>query len=186
MVYKSHWSPFGSRHTMQIFWQPIAEWSVYIESAVSLIRILERPNGKAKTHCTLSVFTICLAPWQSKETLCPKSLAHLGLANCYWDSLCPILGFREFPQVDRFMLLGFSVLDPPSHPSKSSWSSGTGNEHCQLQTFKNVSVSFLSWAGFSFFMFNERCRERIGCRSYEQTHPCVIVPSCKGNINCTV
>lgn len=38
---------------MQIVWQPTVEWSVYTEFAISLIRILERSNGKSKTHCTL-------------------------------------------------------------------------------------------------------------------------------------
>lgn len=36
-----------------------------------------------------------------------------------------------------------------------------------------MSVSFHSLAGFPFFMFHERSRERMGCRCYSWTHPCV-------------
>lgn len=44
-------------HTMQIFCQTIAEWSVYTQSATSLIRILERPMGKPK-HAALYVSSL--------------------------------------------------------------------------------------------------------------------------------
>lgn len=113
-------------HTMQTFWQPIVEWSIYIEFAISLIKIWERSNEKVKTHCTVCLHYLLSTRDYEAKKLCCKSLDHLELANCYWDSLCPILGFSKFPQVVRFMLLGFSLLDPPSHVSNSSWSSGTG------------------------------------------------------------
>lgn len=113
-------------HTKQIFWQPSAEWSTYLESVISLIRILKRSNRKAQAHCTLSsLFAQHHGLW-SKESLCPRNLANLELAHCHWDSLCPILGFREFSQVAHFMFHGFSLLDPPSCVSNSSWSCGRG------------------------------------------------------------
>lgn len=58
--------------------------------------------------------------YEAKKFFALGSLANSELADCHWDTLCPILGFREFPQVDHFMLLGFSLLDPPSRVSNAS------------------------------------------------------------------
>lgn len=111
-------------------------------------------------HCLLNTST-----YEVKK-LCLRNLVNLELANCNWDSLFLILGFREFPQVDRFMLLGFSLLDPPSWVSNSSWPSGMGEHILSVKDFKMcLWVSHLKLA-FLFFISNENFRERTGHRSW--------------------
>lgn len=141
---------------------------VYIEFAISLIKILERANGKTKTHCTVSSLFAQYQYLWSKETLCLRNLVNLELANCNWNSLFLILGFREFPQVDRFMLLGFSLLDPPSWVSNSSWPSGMGEHILSVKDFKmGLWVSHLNLA--FLFLYLMRILEKVQATGAEWT-----------------